>query len=61
MLIKMMLNLLKGILALATTLTPAAVPSVLTVAAIGGSVAVTAGCADTGDDNDDGDDDGDDD
>jgi opacity protein-like surface antigen len=63
-----LLALVKSILAVAAALTPASVPAVATVAAIGGTVAVTAGCGqaddDDGDEEDGGggnnDDDGDD-
>jgi opacity protein-like surface antigen len=51
-----LLALVKSLLAVATALTPASVPAVATIAAIGGTVAITAGCGqnDDGDDDDDG-------
>ncbi|KAB2352494.1 hypothetical protein [Actinomadura rudentiformis] len=57
-----LLKFVKALLALSTALIPASVSTVAVVAAIGTTVAVTAGCApsdgdDDGGDDDDGDDD----
>lgn len=63
MVIRMLLKLVNGLMAIVTSLMPVAVQAVAVTAAVGTTIAVTAGCAasDNDDDDDDEDDGGDDD